>query len=257
MVPPLIAVSPNHLPPEDRRLYQGKGLEYGEAALAQALARAGATPILLYRAGHELADLPTWAASLIERVDGLVLSGGQDIGPETYGDTLQNPAWVGDPHRDTFELALYRAAVAARKPVLGVCRGAQLIGVAEGGTLWQDLPSLRGAQTPTLTHRDQPLYDRLSHPLVFEHPFLARLFDGEPHIVNSVHHQALREVPDTLTVLATAPDGVPECYVRRDAWVLAVQWHPEWMDSPSSRRLFACFTEACAADRTRPQALPW
>lgn len=250
---PLIAVSPNHLPPEDRRLYQGKALEYGEAELAQALARAGATPILLYRAGHALSDLANWAAALIDRVDGLVLSGGQDIGPETYGDSLQNPAWVGDAHRDTFELALYRAAIAAKKPVLGVCRGAQLIGVAEGGTLWQDLPSLRGPQTPTLTHRDQPLYDRLTHPIVFENPFLDQIFDGEPHIVNSVHHQALRELPTTLTVLATAPDGVSECYVRRDAWVLAVQWHPEWMDTASSRRLFACFVAACRGDRT----LPW
>lgn len=253
MAPPLIAVSPNHLPPADRRLYQGKALEYGEAELASAIARAGGHPVLLYRANHDLETLPDWADALMARVDGLVLSGGQDIGPEVYGDALADPNWVGDPHRDTFELALYRAALRAHKPVLGVCRGAQLIGVAEGGTLWQDLPSLRGAQSPTLTHRDQPLYDRLTHPLVFEHPFIAGLFDGEPYIVNSVHHQALREVPPSLTVLATAPDGVPECYVRSDAWVLAIQWHPEWMDTASSRRLFGVFIAACSGDR----ALPW
>jgi len=251
-MPPLVAISPNYLPPEDRRLYQGKALEYGESQLALAITRAGAVPLMVYRAEHRLEDLGIWAQTLVGRIDGLVLSGGQDIGPETYGDTLLDPRWVGDPHRDTFELALYRAAVALGKPVLGICRGAQLIGVAEGGTLWQDLPSLRGAQTPTLLHRDQALYDGLQHGLDFDHPFLERLFDGEPRVVNSVHHQALHQVPPSLTVLATAPDGVPECYVRGDAWVLALQWHPEWMTSKPAERVFETFVAACSGESVRP-----
>lgn len=256
MAPPLIAISPNHLPPEDRRLYQGKALEYGEAALAQAVADAGGVPLMVYRAGRDADTVHHWAGELIDRVDALLLSGGQDIAPEAYGHTLLDARWVGDAHRDALELALYRAAIAAAKPVLGVCRGAQLIGVAEGGTLWQDLATVRGESTPTLTHRDQAAYDTLTHPLALapEAGFLAALFDGEARSVNSVHHQALRDVPDTLRVLATAPDGVPECYVRDDAWVLAVQWHPEWMpERPSQRRLFRGFVEAAAGARE----LPW
>ena len=253
---PLVAISPNYLPPEDRRLYQGKALEYGEAQLGAALTAAGLMPLMPYRADLALDALPAWAAALIARVDGLVLSGGQDIGPETYGDTLKDPRWAGDPYRDAFELALYRAALAARKPVLGVCRGAQLIGVAEGGTLWQDLETLRGPTTPTLTHRDQARYDRLEHPIVFTTPFLDRVFGDDSRIVNSVHHQALRDVPASLEVLATAPDGVPKCYVRRDAWVLAVQWHPEWMGTAGSRRLFSIFASACAG-ASADGALPW
>ncbi len=253
---PLIAVSPNYLPAEPRRLYQGKPLEYGEGHLASAVSRAGAMPIMVYRTERTNGELTSWAAGLIGRVDGLVLSGGQDIAPETYGEELQNPSWVGDPDRDAFELALYRAAIAAGKPVLGVCRGAQLIGVAEGGSLWQDLPSLRGAEHPTLVHREQERYCRLEHDLEIARGdvFLGRLFGDEPHIVNTVHHQGLRREPTSLRVLARAPDGVAECFVRDDAWVLATQWHPEWMqERESQRRLFSTFAEACAT----PAGLPW
>jgi len=252
---PLIAISPNYLPPESRRFYQGKPLEYGESHLASAVSRAGAMPLMVYRTERTDDELTSWAADLIDRVDGLVLSGGQDIAPETYGESLQDPSWVGDRDRDAFEIALYRAAIAADKPVLGVCRGAQLIGVAEGGSLWQDLPSLRGAEHPTLHHREQERYCRLEHDLeLLDDGFLARVFSDEPRVVNSVHHQALRREPPSLRVLARAPDGVAECFVRDDAWVLAIQWHPEWMQQRASqRRVFSIFAEACAA----PAGLLW
>lgn len=248
---PLIAVSPNYLPAEDRRLYKGKPLEYGEAHLAASIAAAGGLPTLLYRAELEGEALAEHAAALVDRIDGLVLSGGEDISPTTYGQFARDPAWAGNPARDAFELALYRAAVAAHKPVLGVCRGAQLIGVAEGGSLWQDLPSMRGGP---ITHRSQELYDSLGHDLEIDAAFLAALFDGEAVAVNSVHHQALDAEPASLRVIARAPDGVAESYVRPDAWVLAVQWHPEWMQArPSQRRLFERFVLAA---RT-PGDLPW
>jgi len=241
---PLIAVSPNYLAAEDRRLYKGKPLEYGEASLAASVATAGGLPIMVYRAEQTDAALAGWAEALIERVDGLVLSGGEDIAPSHYGESPQNPAWAGNDQRDALELALYRAAVAAHKPVLGICRGAQLIGVAEGGSLWQDLPSMRG---DSVTHRSQDLYDQLGHGLEIDANagFLAGLFDGEEVVVNSVHHQGLREQPGSLRILARAPDGLPESFARDDAWVLAVQWHPEWMQTRASqRRLFETFVGA-------------
>lgn len=252
---PLIAVSPNLLPAEERRLYKGKPLEYGEAHLAAAIANAGAIPVMVYLAEQDDAHIASWAEEVIARVDALVLSGGDDIAPTHYGEQPRDPAWAGNPRRDRLELALYRAARGAGKPVLGVCRGAQLVGVAEGGSLWQDLPSLR---PDTLVHRSQEAYDRLGHDLeIDESPrarFLSALFDGEEAAVNSVHHQGLKGEPGALTVIARAPDGVAECYVHEDAWVLAVQWHPEWMQARASqRRLFATFVEAAR----RPGDRPW
>jgi len=250
---PLIAVSPNYLPAEDRRLYKGKPLEYGEASLAAAVASAGGLPIMVYRAEQTGVALTDWAAALVERIDALVLSGGEDIAPTNYGEAAQDPAWAGNEHRDALELALYRAAIAAEKPVLGICRGAQLIGVAEGGSLWQDLPSMRA---DSVQHRSQDLYDQLGHGLEIDSRarFLAALFDGEEAAVNSVHHQGLRDQPGSLRILARAPDGLAESFVRDDVWVLAVQWHPEWMQARASqRRLFETFVAAAS----RPGDRPW
>lgn len=250
---PLIAISPNALPAEDRRLYKGKPLEYGEAHMAAAVARAGAIPLMVYRAELEPQALDAWADAILQRVDGLVLSGGEDIAPTHYGEVAHDPAWRGNSDRDALELALYRAALAHGKPVLGICRGAQLIAVAEGGSLWQDLPSMRQG---SLTHRSQELYDALAHGLEIDPAvgFLAALFEGEDAHVNSVHHQGVRAEPPSLRVLARAPDGLAEAFVRPDAWVLGVQWHPEWMQARKSQRLlFERFVDAAR----HPGTLPW
>jgi len=242
--PPVIAISPNALPAEDRALYKGKPLEYGEASLAASVQRAGGLPMMPYRA---LIDEPDAIAELAEaamsRCDGLLLSGGQDIAPETYGDALLDPRWGGDPLRDAFEIALYRAAIADGKPVLGVCRGAQLVNVAEGGTLWQDIPSLR---PDSLVHRDQERYDTLGHELrVAPGSLLERLLGTTSLWVNSVHHQGVRQLAPRAEAIAWAPDGVVEAFVVPPAgWVLAVQWHPEWMpDEPLQVALFEALVE--------------
>jgi len=250
---PLIAVSPNDLVPADRHFHGGKALEYGEAHMASSVARGGGIPLMVYRAEHEGLALTDWALAIMERVDALLLSGGDDIAPALYGEAAQDPAWQGNPLRDAFELALYRAALVAHKPVLGVCRGAQLIAVAEGGSLWQELATRR---PHCLVHRSQEAYDRFGHDLRIEAgaPWLAALFDGEEATVNSVHHQGICREPANLRVLGRAPDGLAECFVRADAWVLGVQWHPEWMqDRASQRRLFTRFVEAAG----RPLEIPW
>jgi len=239
---PAIAVSPNALPPADRRFYKGKALEYGEAALAASIAAAGGVPFMVYRA--DIADpdaLAEHAEDALAHADALVLSGGDDVGPQHYGEVAREDAWRGDPLRDALELALYRHAVARGMPVLGVCRGAQLITVAEGGSLWQDLGTLRDG---SLVHRSQEQYDALGHPLEILDAggLLEDLFEDEPRWVNSVHHQGMRAEPPSLRVLARAPDGLAEAFTRVDGagWVVGVQWHPEWMqDRPSQRRLFA------------------
>jgi len=242
--PPLIAISPNHFPAEDRHLYKHKALEYGEGAMATWVRAVGGLPIMPYRAGvEEPAELEALANATMVRCDGLLLSGGADVDPSAYGEALRDPRWAGDPLRDAHEIALYRAAVVLDKPVLGVCRGAQLVNVAEGGTLWQDLGTQRKSD---LVHRDQDLYDDNRHDLeVAAGSLIAGLFEGEgaPR-VNSVHHQAVRDLAPSATAEAWAPDGVVEGFiVRAHRWVVAVQWHPEWLGGASSRRLFTAFVE--------------
>ena len=254
---PLVAITPNVLQPAERQFYTGKALDYGERALACAIAEAGGLPALVplpvassveplvtpapaLRGPSLMAALPQLAAhcaALADRFDGLVLAGGEDIACGWYGPPpAEPPSQPGNPARDAFELLLYAAFVARGLPVLGVCRGAQLIGVAEGAALHPDLPD----------HRCQTRYDRLSHAVTLApDSLLTRLWGDEPHLVNSVHHQALMAVPPSLARLAESPDGIPEAFVRTTPGplVLGVQWHPEWMvsDRPSQRRIFAHF----------------
>lgn len=167
---------------------------------------------------------------LVQLLDGLVLQGGIDICPETYGQTLRDPAWAGDAIRDRYELQLLDAFIKAGKPVLGVCRGAQLINVHYGGTLVQDIPSMwRGA----IIHQDTQRYDRLTHEIRFEPGSALAGFYGEqaqPPRVTSIHHQCVDRLGEGLVVEARSPaDGVIEA-IRRPGpgFVLGVQWHPEF-----------------------------
>lgn len=232
---PLIAISPNAFPAEDRRFYKNKALEYGEQSMAEAVRIAGGLPMLAYRAGASAGDLAHLAEAVMARAQALVLSGGADISPAMYGEQLADPRWAGDPDRDRWELALYRAAIHMRRPVLGVCRGVQLINVAEGGTLWQDLRTMRPG---SLQHRCQERYDDLAHDLSIEPgSVVAELFGDEDHHVNSVHHQGLKDLAPRLVPLAWAPDGAIEAVRLDDELpVLGVQWHPEWMLARASQR---------------------
>ena len=154
-------------------------------------------------------------------LDGLVLQGGADISPRSYGEEPQKPEWAGDPVRDRFEIALVQAFTQVQKPVLGICRGAQLINVALGGSLHQDIPD----------HRSDG-YDQHSHKVRLEPDSgLARLY-GEtgPREVVSIHHQAIRRLGRDLVVEAhSEADGVIEAVRSRGpTYICAVQWHPEF-----------------------------
>ena len=173
---------------------------------------------------HALAFLlPTSdrASEYAQAVDGLVLQGGADISPLAYGEEPRKPEWAGDPERDRFEIALVQAFTAAKKPVLGICRGAQLVNVALGGSLHQDIPNHRGEG-----------YDQHSHCVRLEPGSrLAKLY-GEtgPREVVSIHHQAINRLGRDLVVEARAEeDGVIEAIRSRGTtYICAVQWHPEF-----------------------------
>ncbi|MGM0578295.1 MAG: gamma-glutamyl-gamma-aminobutyrate hydrolase family protein [Myxococcota bacterium] len=236
---PLIALSPNEFPAEERKFYKNKPLEYGEATMAVAVRRAGGLPVMPYRAGlTDDQELALQAEAVMSRLEGLLLTGGADVSPLSYGEEPLKDAWRGDLQRDRWEIALYRAAVKLGRPVLAVCRGAQVVNVAEGGTLWQDLVTQREGSK---VHRSQELYDTLSHDVrIAPDSELHGLFGDEPHHVNTVHHQGLKDMPACLRETAWSPEGIVEAFEREGSpWVLGVQWHPEWMlDRPSQLRLF-------------------
>jgi len=164
-----------------------------------------------------------------EALDGLLLQGGNDIAPETYGETPLAPEWHGDRVRDRYELDLLERFISAGKPVLGICRGCQLINVAFGGTLYQDIPTQR---PDALTHVHPEHYDRNVHALeLVPGSRLAALYPGRTlgHI-NSIHHQAVKDLGHGLQVEARAPDGLVEAIRREgEGYVFGMQWHPEFM----------------------------
>jgi putative glutamine amidotransferase len=160
-------------------------------------------------------------------LDGLVLQGGADVSPRAYGEEPLRPEWAGDPVRDAYELELVHEFMEARKPILGVCRGMQLINVALGGSLYQDLPS----QRPDAGCHESPDYDRHCHDLTIQPGGrMAKWFGGETRgRVVSIHHQALHRLGREIEVEALADDGVIEAISWSGrGFVCGVQWHPEF-----------------------------
>ena len=220
-------------PDPQRAVFKGKTLQYVEQEMAHWVMQKDAMALMIpspegdsRRAGSRVS-----VADYARELDGLVLMGGSDVAPESYGETPIAPAWAGDRIRDDYEIALYRAFVAEGKPVLGVCRGAQVINVAQGGTLYQDIAT----QVPgALNHRNWDIYDRNTHATVLvPGSGLARLYPGVTLTkTNSVHHQAVKDLGRELAVEAWSE---PDCVVEAIRWkgpsyVFAVQWHPEFHD---------------------------
>lgn len=209
--------------------------------LVRAILAAGGRPYLLPSA-LPLADIP----EVLSEFDGLFISGGGDIHPDFFGGQM-HPSIDGiDRERDEFELTLCRQAVEMNKPLLGICRGQQVLNVALGGNLVVDIPSMLPEAGQ---HRFWPNYQRsrLSHSVQLESDsLLAEVMGGTEFEVNSLHHQSVKELGKGLKVTATAPDGVIEALEMPDKdFIVSVQWHPEWLqDHEPMRRIFKAFVEA-------------
>jgi len=192
---------------------------------------------------------PEDADAMLDGMDGLVLTGGEDIDPAHYG--AKPHAALGEVHaeRDAFEVALARAAYARRLPTLAICRGIQLVAVALGGTMVQDIPS----EWPgALNHAPGGARDARVHTVEVEPGSgLAAALGAHALRVNSSHHQAVQDVPAVFRIVARAPDGVIEGIESTDPtwWMLGVQWHPEdLVATPDAwdRNLFSAFAAECA-----------
>jgi putative glutamine amidotransferase len=218
------------------------------ARYVDAVRRAGGVPLLLPPGEREL-------ALLLETLDGLILTGGGDVDPALYGGRMHSTIHDVDAERDASELALARAADESRLPTLGICRGAQVLNVALGGTLVEHLPEEVGE---TLTHAPRPGAgaDDYEHHEVAVAPGskLAATLDGDTCLTASWHHQAVRQVAPGLKVVAKAADGTIEAFEKRDhPWLVAVQWHPEATAAgdPAQQRLFDALVTAAGARRAQ------
>jgi len=247
-----------------RPIFTGKTLQYAEQSMIHWIQSGGALAVVIPSPEGPTRRGDIGLREYADILDGLVMQGGVDMWPGSYGQEPLKPEWTGDRVRDEYEIALLRAFIEAGKPVLGVCRGLQVINVAFGGTLYQDIQTqMEGA----IEHRNASLYDQNFHtieivpgtrlaelyPRPAEVPVLstsARLaapplkpegpavqWPAPAWVVNSVHHQSIRDLAPYFAVEAHCPnDGVIEA-IRYDnrrgpvrSYVAAVQWHPEFHD---------------------------
>jgi putative glutamine amidotransferase len=190
-----------------------------------------------------------------EALDGLVLQGGNDVAPESYGETPLHDTWHGDRVRDQYEMDLVRAFIAAGKPVFGICRGLQLLNVTFGGTLLQDIETQR---PQALQHRMAGRYEHHHHAVDFvPGTQLAALFPGVPRATtNSIHHQGIKDLARGFVVEARCPDdGMIEAVRwQGPSYVAGVQWHPEFHEpghphTLDDRPILRDFLAACRAAR--------
>ncbi len=212
-------------PDEHRRLFKDRILLYAEESMLRWLMTQGALPVLIPRPSGSLT-----LADLLADVDALLLQGGTDVAPSSYGEEPLQPAWNGDAERDQYEISLIHACLERDIPLLGICRGIQILNVALGGTLYQDI---RTAMPTALVHRDWDQYDRLSQDVKFTAgSHLQQLYGVTTARINSVHHQAIKQPGRQLIVEARSPaDGIIEA-VRLETeaatYALGIQWHPEF-----------------------------
>jgi putative glutamine amidotransferase len=231
---PLIGITMNHeaQPARDLNMLDQ---DYGKAVL-----RAGGFPVPILGIERSIPDL-------VKRLDGFVFSGGDDIDPRFYKEKPLSGAriTISSPERTRFEIALFKAVTRAKKPVLAICHGAQLINVALGGKLYQDIglqvlhPMQHGAKRPG---------EKVFHDVdVFEGTLLSRIL-GNPRVrVRSSHHQSVKTPGRGLRLSAVSHDGVIEALEpRTNYFLLALQWHPEkTLHDRYTKKLFKALVDAC------------
>ena len=213
------------------------------AAYLRSVIAAGGVPSILSPL-TPLAAVP----SLLDGIDALLLSGGADIDPKQYRAVPHPKLGTVEPERDAFELALFAEARARKLPVLAICRGLQLVNVALGGTLWQDLPAERGPHLQSTRRTDRV------HPVDVVSGTRLRGALGDAVVqVNSFHHQAIRDLAPGLVASAHTADGLVEgIETESELWLLGVQWHPEefWAEpSAPDLGLFRAVVAAAGAAR--------
>ncbi len=228
-----------------RPIFKGKTLLYSEESMLQYLMKEGAIPVILPRAFGKI-----HVSDLTNDLDGLLLQGGSDVSPESYNEEPIDPKWVGDFERDQYEIELIHEFIKNRKPILGICRGLQILNVALGGTLYQDIET---QLKDKLNHRNWDIYDQNFHDISIENgSLIEKIFDINQGRVNSIHHQSVKDLAPGLVVDARAPDGIIEAISSSNIdneKLFAIQWHPEFQndekDLLSAKTLIRYFLDWC------------
>ncbi|MCX6250511.1 MAG: gamma-glutamyl-gamma-aminobutyrate hydrolase family protein [Bacteroidetes bacterium] len=204
----------------------------------------------------------------LERCSGLLLTGGEDVQPAIYGKESEiDICSETDPHRDTLELKLIMKALDLKMPILGICRGEQILNLALGGTLITDIPSYlstartTGYVSPEISHMSEDRY-LLSHSVkIHKNTFLHEILGCDSGLVTSTHHQAVEKTAPGLIVSAIAPDGIPEAIEWKNLsdkpFLIGIQWHPERMDTanPLSGHVLKAFLVHAREYSVRQQAI--
>ncbi len=228
---PVIGITPGYMQ-ENNKLYLGQGYVNG-------VIKAGGLAAVLPLCAEE-----SLAESILDTVDGILFSGGADLDARSFGE--ENMKCVGkiSPERDRFELLLARKAIARKMPVLGICRGLQLLNVVLGGTLHQDIYTSQ-AQGGILKHwQEAPDWYPIHDIRIKAGSRLHNIYGTETLGVNSFHHQAVKEIGNGLSIVAASSDGITEAIEGTDSnFIVAVQWHPEdmWQENPVHLRIFEAF----------------
>ena len=236
MKKPVICITPSHNTGTDDLSLR--------PTYVRAVSSAGGLPVVMTLEA-ESEDLD----QLVSLCDGFLFSGGPDPHPFLFGEETQLHCGNVSVTRDRLELALLKKAMAARKPILGICRGIQLINVALGGDIYQDISSQTSSRFP-IAHQQPFAYTVPSHHAkVTKDSLLSAVIGGQQELeVNSMHHQACRQAAPCLTASAYAPDGLIEALEMPDyPYLLGVQWHPEylWQTDKGAANIFKSFIEAC------------
>lgn len=178
--------------------------------------------------------------------DGILMTGGHDVDPGVYHEETKASCGVSCSRRDQMESYLFDRCYREDKPVLGICRGIQLMNALLGGTLYQDLPT---EHPSSVEHHMSPPYDRSIHTVdVKKGTLLADIIGPGPYAVNSYHHQAVKQLTPKAVAMAYSEDGLVEALSVPDRrFIVGVQWHPEfaYMTDPKSRKLVQAFVDAC------------
>ena len=234
---PIIGISSSVIV-DEAGSFAGYKRAYVNKDYVDAVIRAGGVPLIIpFSTDKEV------IISQAQLIDGLILSGGHDINPYNYGQEPSQKIGETFPERDTYEMILLEESKKRNIPILGICRGFQLINVAAGGTLYQDLSLIPGnilkhnqVSNPTLkTHKVE----------IKENSFISSIF-GKETMVNSFHHQVIDKVANDFIVVAKASDGVVEAIEHKTyKFLVAVQWHPEMLavNCEKARELFSKFVE--------------
>ncbi|MBA2369404.1 MAG: gamma-glutamyl-gamma-aminobutyrate hydrolase family protein [Candidatus Protochlamydia sp.] len=237
---PIIGISASILMIEEGS-FKGRERSFVGQDYVKAISQAGGIPVIL-----PITEDEAITASQMDVIDGLLLTGGYDIHPFFYQEEPRPLLQTIRPERDSFEILLARLAHAQKKPILGICRGLQILNVAFGGTLYQDIQSL---SKESLQHYQQAAGSVSTHTVgIVEGTLLKEIFGLTALLTNSFHHQAVKELAPTFKVCGRANDGIIEAIEKTDSpYVIGVQWHPELMFEKRDDifTLFQSFVRAC------------